>query len=105
MTKGYIHEGATWTENSVPFIFNYIRKASKICGYNLFDYFDKFGFLRTVVMTIDDYGNKNYAMMEDMKAEFKADMEALQLKPITAEMIETMAHASVPIYDTPVIPN
>lgn len=105
VTKGYIHEGATWTENSVPFIFNYIRKASKICGYNLFDYFDKFGFLRTVVMTIDDYGNKNYAMMEDMKAEFKADMEALQLKPITAEMIETMAHASVPTYDTPVIPN
>lgn len=56
-------------------------------------------------MTIDDYGNKNYAMMEDMKTEFKADMEALQLKPITAEMIETMAHASVPTYDTPVIPN
>lgn len=94
-----------WTQNSVPFIFNYIRKASRICGYNLFDYFDKFGFLRTVVMTIDDYGNKDYVMMEDMKAEFKEDMEALGLKKIDAAMMEKIAHSDLPKYETPTIPN
>lgn len=105
VTKGYIREGATWTENSVPFIFNYIRKASRICGYNLFDYFDKFGFLRTIIMTIDDYGYKDYIMMEDMKAEFKADMEALNLKEVDAAMMEKIAHSELPVYETPIIPN
>lgn len=94
-----------WTQNSVPFIFNYIRKASRICGYNLYDYFDKFGFLRTVVLTIDDYGYKDYVMMEDMKAEFKADMEALNLKKVDDKMMEEMAHSSLPVYETPSIPN
>ena len=105
VTNGYIRKGATWTENSVPFIFNYIRKASLISGYNLFDYFDKFGFLRTIIMTIGDYGNKDYVMMEDMKAEFKADMEALNLKEVDDKMMEKIAHSDLPVYPTPVIPN
>lgn len=103
--NGYIRKGATWTENSVPFIFNYIRKASRICGYNLFDYFDHFGFMRTAILLIDDYGDKGYAMMEDMKAEFKADMEALKLKEVDAAMMEKIAHSSLPVYQTPTIPN
>lgn len=105
VTHNYISSGMTYTQNSVPFIFNYIRKASKLCGYNLFDYFDKFGFLRTIVMTIDDYGNKDYAMTKLMKDEFKQDMEALGLKPMTDEMIEKISHATIPEYDTPNIPN
>lgn len=103
--NGYIHEEAQWTENSVPFIFNYIRKASRICGYNLFDYFDKFGFLRTAILVIDDYGNKCYALTKDMKAEFKADMEALNLKEVDAAMMEKIAHSELPVYETPIIPN
>lgn len=105
ITRNYISSGMTHTQNSVPFIFNYIRKASKICGYNLFDYFDKFGFLRTITITIDDYGYKDYALTKAMKDEFKADMEALGLKPISADMIEKISHASIPEFDTPNIPN
>lgn len=105
VNNGYIHDEARWTENSVPFIFNYIRKASRICGYNLFDYFDKFGFMRTAILVIDDYGIKCYAMTEDMKAEFKADMEALNLKTVDAAMMEKIAHSALPVYNTPVIPN
>lgn len=101
----YINANSNCWQNSVPFIFNYIRKASLISGYNLFDYFDKFGFMRTIIMTIDDYGYKDYAMMEDMKAEFKADMEALGLKKVTTEMMEQMAHSPLPVYETPNIPN
>lgn len=105
ITEGYLTENAQWTQNSVPFIFNYIRKASRLCGYNLFDYFDKMGFLRTIVLAIDDYGMKYYALTADMKAEFKTDMENLGLKPLTSDMIEKITHANIPTFSTPVIPN
>lgn len=101
----YLKANSTWTQNSVPFIFNYIRKASLISGYNLFDYFDKFGFMRTIFMTIDDYGYKDYAMMQDMKDEFKADMEALNLKTVDDKMMEKIAHSDLPVYETPDVPN
>lgn len=103
--KKYLSKSSTWTQNSVPFIFNYIRKASLLSGYNLFDYFDKFGFMRTIIMTIDDYGMKDYAMMKDMKDEFKKDMDALNLKEVSAEMMEKIAHSDLPVYETPDIPN
>lgn len=101
----YINAGSNCWQNSVPFIFNYIRKASLISGYNLFDYFDRFGFMRTIIMSIDDYGLKDYAMMKDMKDEFKADMDALGLKKISEDMMEKMAHSPLPVYTTPNIPN
>lgn len=91
LTKGYLPEsGANWSQNSVPSIFNYIRKASQICGYNLFDFFDAMGQLRNVYMVIGDYGNKNIFLTADMKQEFKEDMEALDLKPMTPELIEKL---------------
>lgn len=101
----YLTNNSTWTQNSVPFIFNYIRKASMISGYNLFDYFDKFGFMRTIIMTIDDYGDKDYVMMQDMKDEFKKDMEDLGLQKVSDEMMQTIAHSDLPVYQTPDVPN
>ena len=100
----YLSESSNCWQNSVPFIFNYIRKASLISGYNLYDYFDKFGFMRTIIMSIGDYGDKDYAMMQDMKDEFKKDMDDLGLKEVTPEMMEEMAHSSLPVYATPTIP-
>lgn len=105
ITRGYLTDNLQWTQNSVPFIFNYIRKASRLCGYNLFDYFDKMGFLRTVIMAIDDYGTKYYALTDDMKEEFRNDMDALGLKPLTPEIIENITNAGIPEFETPVIPN
>lgn len=94
-----------WTQNSVPFVFNYIRKASRLCGYNLFDYFDKLGFLRTVILSIDDYGIKHFVLLPEMKEEFRKDMEALGLKSLTSDMIEKMGHSPLPVFATPDIPN
>lgn len=105
ITNGYITAGLNYTQNSVPFIMNYIRKVSRISGYNLFPFFDKFGFLRTICLRIDDYGTKHYAMTAAMKAEFKADMEALGLKTLTDTMIEKISHSSIPTFKTPVFPN
>lgn len=101
-TNGYI--GSSYQQNSVPFIFNYIRKVSRISGYNLFPFFDKFGFLRQVILTVDDYGTKHYAMTKLMKDEFKADMEALNLKTMDNTLFEKIAHASIPTFTTPVFP-
>lgn len=105
ITRGYVGTSNTYIQNSVPFIFNYIRKASRICGYNLFPFFDKFGFMKQIYLCVDDYGNKYYAMTSYMKDEFKADMEALNLKTLTDAMIETISHTDIPTFDRPVIPN
>lgn len=106
ITQGYLPEGGLqWQQNSVPFILNYIRKASRLCGYNLFDYFDRMGFLRTIALAIDDFGIKYYILTEDMKEEFRNDMNELGLKPMSEDMIREIADAPVPIFDIPQIPN
>lgn len=94
-----------WTQNSAPFVLNYIRKASRLCGYNLFDYFDKLGFLRTIILSIDDYGIKHFVLLPEMKTEFKMDMESLNLKPMSPEMIEKIGHSQLPVFERPDIPN
>ena len=104
-TQKYITASSGQNQNSVPFIFNYVRKASKICGYNLYNYFERFGFFRTVILRIGDYGNKDYVMMKDMQEEFKADMEALGLKEMSDEMINAIADSPIPTFPRPNIPN
>ncbi|MEG2156846.1 MAG: M60 family metallopeptidase [Bacteroidaceae bacterium] len=105
ITQKYVSESSSRWQNSVPYIFNYIRKASKITGYNLYPYFEQWGFLRLVALHIDDYGSKYYCMLKDMKDEFKTDMEAMGLKEMTPNMVHEIATISIPKYDTPNIPN
>ena len=92
-------------ENSVPFIFNFIRKTSRLTGYNLFPYFEKCGMLRQVAMRIDDYGLKWYLMTEDMYDEFKADMESMGLKTCDDAMVKAILTQSTPTFSRPPIPN
>lgn len=105
VTHNYVTPNSGWTQNSVPFIFNYIRKASRLSGYNLFPFFDEFGFMKQIILVVDDYGTKYYAMTKEMKEEFKKDMESLNLKELTPELIEKIAHSPIPTFNTPVIPN
>ncbi|MEG1861871.1 MAG: M60 family metallopeptidase, partial [Bacteroidaceae bacterium] len=109
VTNCYVSEKSTIWENSVPYIFNYVRKASKISGYNLYPYFEKWGFFRLIAMEINDYGTKYYCMTQDMRDEFKADMEALvtngTLKTMPGDLIMKIATIAIPKYDTPIIPN
>ncbi|MBR5036938.1 MAG: hypothetical protein IKX69_07130, partial [Prevotella sp.] len=92
-------------ENSVPFIFNFIRKTSRLTGYNLFPYFEKCGMLRQVAMRIEDYGYKWYLMTEDMYDEFKADMESMGLKTCDDAMVKAILTQSTPTFSRPPIPN
>lgn len=102
-----IDAGSTRYENTVPFILNYVRKASICAGINLYPYFEQWGFFRTVALYIDDYGKYGYAMTKEMQQEFKQDMEdpALGLRTLTAADVEGMAQTEYPTYEVPDFPN
>lgn len=111
-TKGYVDENSNKNQNSVPFILNFIRKASRLTGYNLFPYFETWGFLRQTSLYIGDYGNYFYIMESDMYDEFKTDMEALGLKTLSTSMVQNISNtrdlnrsASDKTFETPEFPN
>lgn len=89
--------------NSAPFILNFIRKASRLTGYNLFPYFEKCGFLRTVALRI--YDGNWYLLTTDMYDEFRDDMQALNLLPCDDNMIKDILTQKVPNFKKPTIPN
>lgn len=90
-------------QNSAPFIMNYIRKVSRLTGYNLFSYFERCGFLRTVALRFHD-GNW-YLMTKEMYDEFAADMEALGLKACDDDMIHSILTQPIPAFKKPVFDN
>lgn len=110
VTDKYITDTNTgrWN-NSVPYIFNFVRKASRLAGYNLYPFFEKWGFFRNVALYINDYGNKWYVMTPEMLSEFKADMEALvtsgELQPLSDEMVTTISTTAFKQFVRPEFPN
>lgn len=116
ITDNYItEEHCNRWENSAPYIFNYIRKVSRLTGYNLFPYFDRWGFLRQVALRVGDYGEKTIIITPEMYEEFKADMDALvesgELKVMPDGMVEEISNTrdinqvNDIMYPTPAIPN
>ncbi len=104
-------------ENIVPAMLNFIRKASRLYGYNLFPYFERHGYLRNVALHVNDYSWGYYVLTTEMYDEFKADMDALvadgTLKEMPADMVQKMMYcqdlndkkAGITRYPTPVVPN
>ena len=114
--QNYTNKGsASYYDNSVPACLNYIRKASRLYGYNLFDFFERIGFLRVAAYQIGDYGTKNFILTQKMYDEFKADMEQLVtdgvIKALPEQMHYDIFHIrdfntnSDKMYKTPNIPN
>lgn len=114
VTRGYLTKsGINKNDNTVPFVLNFIRKASRATGYNLVPYFEQWGFLRTISMQIGDYGTYYYQMTPEMLQEFKADMDALvddgTLQTIDAATVRAISNSKdmfeVEFGVTPNIPN
>lgn len=117
VTENYLNKGKVkWTDNSVPALFCFIRKASRLYGYNLYNFFERAGFLRIGAYKHGDYGTKWLILTQKMLDEFKADMTALEtdgtLKPLTDEMMHDIFYtrdfnvsSTDKIYPTPNIPN
>ena len=104
-THNFVAPSRGWYSNSVPFIFNYIRKVSRLTGYNLTPFFEKWGFLRQVSMRVGDYGDKWYILTPSMYDEFVQDMDALGLQECNAEMIRTISTYKGKRFARPTFPN
>lgn len=114
--NGYLTKSSTPVQNTMPFVLNYIRKTSRLSGYNLFPYFERWGFIRTVALYIGDYGNYFCVFTPEMYNEFKEDMDALvkdgTLKEMPEGMVEDISN-SPDLFDsgyktfgqTPTFPN
>lgn len=112
----YLCEGHTNTwENSTPYVLNFIRKTSRLTGYNLFPYYERWGYLRQLATFVGDYGHKPNLLTKEMYDEFKADMDALvesgELKAMPEGMVEAISNyrdLNLPgdkMFPTPNIPN
>ena len=110
-THNYIPEnsGLAWNTNSAPAILNCARKLSRLTGYNLWSYFEKFGCYTVCALEQGDYGIQHYAMTQEMWDEFKADMQALEdsgeLKPLTEELRKKISYVCAPAFPKPNLPN
>lgn len=97
ITKGYITKSSNPAGNTMPFVLNYIRKVSRISGYNLLPYFERWGFLRTIAIYIGDYDNYFSVFTPEMYEEFKNDMDALvadgTLKAMPEGMVEDISNS------------
>lgn len=99
ITRGYVQASSSnrW-ENSAPYVLNFIRKTSRLSGYNLMPYFERWGFLRQVALCIGDYGNKWFVLTKTMYDEFKNDMDALvdsgELKTMPDGMVEEISNSA-----------
>ena len=116
VTDNYLNKGAVYAYyNTTPFILNYIRKWSRLTGYDLTPYFDVWGFFRTVAIHMQDYTSGSFIMTQNMIDEFKADMQALvddgTLKTLSEEQLNALLHtepfntSSRQTFKTPTIPN
>lgn len=107
--NGYVKSTTTPEHNTIPFILHYIRKASMVCGYNLYPFFEKFGAFRTIVLWIGDYGDGVMALTPSMRDEFKADMDKLVtdgvVKTMDEDMVNRISTAAIVTFPNPDFPN
>lgn len=100
-TEEYINSRMNARSNIVPYILNYIRVASLRSGYNLYPYFEKFGFLRLIACWASDYTSSYYCLTQDMRDEFEQDMEDLGLKEVSDEMIDEIINTKIQTFARP----
>ena len=109
ITNEYLIEGNHWYQNSAPFMMNWVRKISRLSGYNLMPYFERWGFFRQIAMRIGDYGNKWMIITPDMYDEFKADMDGLvesgEIQAMPEGMVEKISNVQTRIQPKPQFQN
>ncbi len=110
VTENYITEDyCNWQLNSAPAVLNFIRKCSRLTGYNLVPYFEKWGFIRVIAAQMGDYGTKNYLLTQSMYDEFITDMDALvedgTLKEMPEGMVQEISNSPEDFHERPEFPN
>lgn len=65
---------------------DFVRQVCRISGYNLLDFFEKWGFLRVVDREFDDYGKKRIKITQEQIDELIAEVEAANYKTPHADV-------------------
>lgn len=55
---------------------DFVRQVCRISGYNMIDFFEKWGFLKAVNVNLKDYGNKLFAITNNQIQALKKEIEA-----------------------------
>lgn len=55
---------------------DFVRQVCRISGLNMLDFFEKWGFLREVNTTLNDYGSKSFIVTKNQIDELKKEIEA-----------------------------
>lgn len=74
--------------------------ASIISGYDLTDFFEKWGFLKPIQRTIKDYSTENLTVTEARANEVKAKIKAKNLTPLGNVPIEYITDNTVNLFKT-----
>lgn len=93
-SKAAVAQNSAPRANVVPHQLNFIRKVSMQCGYNLYPFFEKYGYFRTVALYYKDYSWYYYLMDKTTRDNFKQHMDDLvtagTLKAMPDGMLEDM---------------
>lgn len=76
----------TTFDHSGPLQLDYVRQVCRIGKVDLIDFFEKWGFLTPVDITISDYGNRVMKITQEDVDKLKAEIEALNLMKPTKDV-------------------
>lgn len=69
-------QGANQGMNQLDFV----RQVCRISGYNMLDFFEKWGFLYPVKTTLNDYGSKAFEITEEQIEQLKAEINGMNYR-------------------------
>ncbi|GAB3019913.1 hypothetical protein GCM10027051_26280 [Niabella terrae] len=67
--------------NPAPYQLNFVKTACQVSKTDLTRFFEQYGFFYVGSFTMEDYGNYQYEMTEEMVAACKAEIKAMNLPP------------------------
>lgn len=65
---------------------DFVRQVCRISGYNMLDFFEKWGFLKPVNTTLNDYSNKIFIITENQVKALKEEIEAAGYKTLAPDV-------------------
>lgn len=93
-SKAAVAQNSAPRANVVPHELNFVRKVSILSGYNLYPFFEKYGYFRTVALYYKDYSWYYYLMDKNTRDKFKEHMDNLvkdgTLKEMSDDMLNDM---------------
>lgn len=65
---------------------DFVRQVCRVSGYNMLDFFEKWGFLKAVNAQLNDYGNKVFIITESQVKALKEEIESAGYKKLDPDV-------------------